>query len=1710
MSAQYRNFGLRKLDPATFIFPNIFRPIKHILCMKAFLTFFSFSLFSFFANAQAPANDNCAGLVNLGTVPYCSNPAQYTNVNATTSVIDVPGANVPACFNNSAERDVWFQFTLPANGSIVDIEISVFGNVGGNGTMQMPQVAIYRGNCAFGELAELACAAAPLNVNEVHLQQFGLTPGIPYFLRINDYSATAAPNSGTFKLCVEKYVPEIIMGTATNTASCTGTLLDSGGPNGDYSDNENLTFTICPQDFHQCIILNVENYAVENGYDFLRFYEGNDIGGLQLTQITGMGSGFEVQIPAPCATIQFFADDSNIDAGFKITWTCSPNACTTPPPTTCADPDVIPGLPYAKNNLSNCFSGNSINSGPCDDAQFLFGNDYVFTYTSPGDECVKISTSGTNTGAGIGVYSQCPSLPNALCIAVAGNDFAIADPVVEAAFLENPGTYYIVFGAGSNCSPFNITVDTVTCPVVLPSASTCDHALNISGCSNVLPEIIALTPGAGDPGFIQQGINQGCFVTPQSNYSFFYFKAGTNGKFGFTVEAADPLLDFEDIDFNVWGPIDDAADICDFVSNNQPVRSSWTGPLFPQTGLADTHPFLFTPVLDEFDCGSPITPSADGDAFVRRLDVAAGKIYVVLLDDFSSVITDGGIAIDFSGTTDGVLNAQNTFTVSPADTAVCAGQPVQLNASGGAAYFWATENSLSCVNCQNPIATPTQSTNYQVQIVTACEVETRSVKVKTIELELGPDITVCNNATFTLNENGYQDADYIWAGPPGLSCYDCPSPEVSGLTTGVYIYIATLTTPICNSTDTIIITVVPGQHPQYNIANDTTICKGQTIYLGGAISPTVGLWSSVPSSTIPSSFLVTPMVTTKYTIVVVNPVGGCPSSFTDSVLVTVVTPPVLQMQPDTAICNGESVLLATTQPEFGVTYTWGPNNGTLDNINSAAPLATPLQPTTTYQLTAEKSVCKLTRSVKVDVVTLNLQLSVGDTAICKGIPLEIQATLTPPQPGEMVEWTPTDGLQIGPNGFSVTALPDVITPYTATVSVPGCTRTKTIIVDVDSLPQTLAILPVDTMICKGSQVQLVTKPIPPTAQFPTTSMEYLWTPATGQLTPDSLLNMVVQPDTTTVYYRKTTNGVCVSLDSARVEVIPPAEMKVTPADTTICPGGSAQLQLELITPGITGIKWSPPDGLDCGECLDRYNPIAAPGSTMTYEVTGEFMGCPTSTSARVQVSPLPPLQLSDLNRCGGDPPVTLNAAYDPLSNYSWTSTDPDFVSSQNPTVTPTLPTAIYSVTATNSIGCTNTGQMTINFTTATFAVDGDTTVCKSFPTPLTASGSAPGTYQWNTGQMGPNIEVNPDQPTTYTVVYTYGNYGCTRTGSVFVNVDGEAPTITFPSDKELCPGDDVILNSTPSPGINATYIWTANPPGAATIPGVAIPPAQTPSQTTIYTVTATLDQCTRIVSDTIIVYNATLTVPGEVRLCAGESVKITANGSLTGMYEWSSGEKTPQIEVSPAQTTTYDLTYTYGDGCSLDTSVEVIVLPSFSLKIESEPDTNKINVGEPIELTGIVSPSQNLNNFDFTWTENGQQNIGSTESVMVTPSGNETSIFYTLVATSPNGCSKEARIEFTLVQPVVVVPNAFTPNGDGINDVFRLKVLEGSINMLGMDIYNRWGKKVFSSNDPDAAWDGKMDDGKEAPSDVYAYFIRWERGDGALQPPFKGDIALLR
>ena len=117
---------------------------------------------------------------------------------ATASVISsTTNANIPSCFNGSApDADVWFSFIVPADGSMVDIQIELMAVDGPNGGIIQPQMAVYRGDCSIDGLEELDCVAALPGETDLELVLLGLTPGFTYYLRVEDWSATASPNWG--------------------------------------------------------------------------------------------------------------------------------------------------------------------------------------------------------------------------------------------------------------------------------------------------------------------------------------------------------------------------------------------------------------------------------------------------------------------------------------------------------------------------------------------------------------------------------------------------------------------------------------------------------------------------------------------------------------------------------------------------------------------------------------------------------------------------------------------------------------------------------------------------------------------------------------------------------------------------------------------------------------------------------------------------------------------------------------------------------------------------------------------------------------------------------------------------------------------------------------------------------------------------------------------------------------------------------------------------------------------------------------------------------------------------------------------------------------------------------------------------------------------------------------------------------------------------
>jgi gliding motility-associated-like protein len=1388
--------------------------------MRSFLLCIVFALSGTLLTAQ-PANDDCSGLVNLGALPACPDDI-FTNIDATPSNIGF--GNSPACFNGgTTQNDVWFSFTTSAD--IIDVTVTVLGIPDGpnNQPLINPQIALYRGDCQFDGLAELSCVSAPNGSAQVQLDILGLTPNETYFIRINDYSPSATPNWGDFTLCVDEYVPAINMGESSLTTACFGTLYDSGGPDGAYGNNENLTFTICPNDFHSCIEINILDFVMENftGFfgDRLNFYAGNSINAPLIASVTGNdnGQGFPIQATSSCVTVQFISDGSVTFPGFELTWQCTPLACDGSTPD---NPTVINSLPFTQNGVTTCDGAATFATTACTQDAFLNGPEYVFAYDSPGGICAQIQVTGALGGTGVLVLNGPPDDPNTTCVAQSPQG------TIGNANFQTPGTYYIIVANAAGCTNFDISITETDCAL---SPALVDALCNpLNGCieDGGVPSIFNFEDGFQDMDIVA-GVNDGCWLGVGAEPDFYWFsiQAQADGPFGFILESADFP---SDIDFSVWGPFTQQ-EVCEtpnlvvnFIANNQPIRSSWAAGADP-TGLADIHPVLGTPVTDVYDCGD--FPGAGGDDFVSTISCQEGEVYVVLVNDWGNQIGEAGISVDWSPSAPEVL-APPPIVVLGGDTAICSGESVQIILQSAiSSIVWVEGTAtLSCTTCPDPIATPLETTVYKAVVDAVCYQDTVEVRVVVFDVNAGPDVTVCRGQEYEIVAgSNYENATYQWAAPANvqLSCTDCPNPTVTSEVAGTYTLSATLFAPNCTLTDEMVLTVSPFDAPDYGVADDQEICAGDAISIGGPQDPNPNVtytWTSNPAgfSSGVANPSVNPSESTQYFLTVTG--GDCPNPIVDSVLVEVVQYPVISVPSDTSVCQEEPILLSNTVPESDVVYMWtGPSI-----IEDPADPNSPAFPQSegTYTLTASRGDCAVAESFDVTITEIAIDILPTDTLrICRGEQASLVANVLPS--GVQATWTPNDGSLSSVVGNSVVATPQTATTYSATVNVPGCSKTDFITILVDSLPSNLAIMPADTMICQGEIIVLQTPPYEP-SDFP--NIEFLWTPNEGAQSPDTLFNFVVTPNETVTYARIAVSGVCADTSYATVNVTPSTAMSVMPSDTLICAGQPVQFTVEV--PGeVEEISWMPAGGLSCTDCLE---PVATPSSTTTYMVSAEFMGCPLGASATINVRQLPRISLNTQTViCLGES-VTLNLQFDQFTLYTWTSTDPEFgtVNDPAPVVSPTE-TTTYFLVADNGICDPVQVQLTIEVVgEVSLEVSSSTeSICQGDQVTLTATpqgGSSGDSFIWNTDTgntfFGAEITDSPSITTTYTVTYIAGS-GCdTLTASLTVNVDegfeildievdpmeyevdgvplGEEVTLTVITDPEELPG--------------ATFTWSAN------------------------------------------------------------------------------------------------------------------------------------------------------------------------------------------------------------------------------------------------------------------------------------------------------------
>lgn len=310
------------------------------------------------------------------------------------------------------------------------------------------------------------------------------------------------------------------------------------------------------------------------------------------------------------------------------------------------------------------------------------------------------------------------------------------------------------------------------------------------------------------------------------------------------------------------------------------------------------------------------------------------------------------------------------------------------------------------------------------------------------------------------------------------------------------------------------------------------------------------------------------------------------------------------------------------------------------------------------------------------------------------------------------------------------------------------------------------------------------------------------------------------------------------------------------------------------------------------------------------------------------------------------------------------------------------------------------------------------------------------------------------------------------------------PVVVTASSNTICNGQSTTL--TALGGIS--YSWS---PGGQSTSSILV----TPTTTTTYTVTGNNVCGSNSASVTILVSSSpTPTITGNTTVCIGQNTTLTSAGG--GTYSWNTGATSSSITVSSSGT--YSVIASMGN-CLAAASVTVTVNPN---PIANAASNVTITQGQITTLTASGGGT-------YLW------NNGATDgTITVSP---EITTVYCITVTDPNNCIDTACITVTITDDTlnctnaaeIYLPNAFSPNGDGENDV--LQVFYGNVlcvKIIELFIYNRWGEKVFESFDPAFQWDGGYNE-KLLNTAVFDYYLKATLLDGK-DVIRNGNVSLIR
>ena len=524
--------------------------------------------------------------------------------------------------------------------------------------------------------------------------------------------------------------------------------------------------------------------------------------------------------------------------------------------------------------------------------------------------------------------------------------------------------------------------------------------------------------------------------------------------------------------------------------------------------------------------------------------------------------------------------------------------------------------------------------------------------------------------------------------------------------------------------------------------------------------------------------------------------------------------------------------------------------------------------------------------------------------------------------------------------------------------------------------------------------------------------------------------------------------------------------------------------------GNTGVRFS---GLDAGS---NYNLLITDAVGCTFTIANMQVSEPAPLSLQAAVQAVKCFGASD-----GQIQVTAGGGTAPLS-YSL-----DNLTYQSASVF-AVAAGIYTVYVRDANGCTIT----------------QTGVAVNEPAPLQAQvvgnsnatceggndgrievqatgGTAPYSYSSDNGvtyQSGSTLLVAPG---TYTIWVRDANGCVLQLGNSTVGLTNTLQVTPMADIAPLCEGSSVTLQ----PITNGTQ-FTWSPTNGVSDPGSATP-IVSPTTTTTYSVTIRLGQCSATDDVTVNILPAPVADAGaDTEICFGQSYQLQGAGGVS--YQWSPatylsdpGIANPVMQL-PAQSTEYSLVVTDANNCRSLQPDRVLITVTPPIQIQITPVDTVLYPGAQANLLAS-SPAT-----DYTWSPAMYLDNPFVPNPIFTAPAAGTDILYRVEGTTAAGCRGEGTVRLRVYAgPEMYVPTAFTPNGDGKNDLF-FPFPVGLRQLDYFHIYNRQGKLMYSTRELGAGWDGRYA-GQKQPGAVYVWQIQAVTDSGTVIRK-QGTVVLVR